>query len=137
MNINTTRFFNHLMRRRGRIWTLTILLISGFATAGGAILWTVRMNVTYPAEVMPPGDKGWDGWLAAVIPATRFQSIRQGEPVIITLTGGNKLNGTIHSVTTGMERTKLKITLPNQPEETIEALITLRAERLISAFLHR
>ena len=135
MPINTTRFFNHLMRRRVLIWTLTVLLILAFTTAAGAILWTVRMDATYQGEVMPLGDEVGTGLLTIVIPANRFQSIPEGEPVLVTFPGGGRLNGIVYSVITGPEKTKLKITIPEEPKETANASITLRSQRLIAAFL--
>ena len=135
MPINTTRFFNHLMRRRVLIWTLTVLLILAFTTAAGAILWTVRMDATYQGEVMPLGDEVGTDLLTIVIPANRFQSIPEEEPVVVTFSGGSRLNGTVYSVITGPEKTKLKITIPEEPKETANASITLRSQRLIAAFL--
>ena len=135
MNTNISRFLNHLMRRRLMIWIVTLLLIAGFAGASGAILWSVRMNVTYRAEIIPQVREGWDGSITAIIPAAAFQSIQKGEAVIIISDGGEKEEGVIHSVITGPEEVKFKITGNYQPGERNEALITLRAERLISAFI--
>jgi hypothetical protein len=135
MTINTTRFFNHLMRRRVLIWVVTLILIAGFTGATGAILWSVRMNVTYRAEIRPQAREGWDGSITAIIPATAFQVIQKGEAVMIIPDDGEKEEGVIRSVATGAEEVKLKINANYQPEEETEALITLRAERLISAFL--
>ena len=135
MTINIKRFFNHLMRRRLLIWIVTLFLIAAFAGACGAILWSVRMNVTYRAEIRPPAREGWDGSITAIIPATSFQSIQKGESVIIIPDGGEKAEGVIRSVTTGAEGVKMKITGKYQPGEATKALITLRSERLISAFI--
>lgn len=135
MSINTTRFFNHLMRRRLLIWVVTIFMIAGFTGAVGAILWSVRMNVTYRAEIRPRALEGWDGSITAIIPATPFQSIQKGDEVIIVPDGGRKVAGVIRSVIAGPEEVKLEITGNYHPEERTEALITLRVERLISAFL--
>ena len=135
MTINTTRFFNHLMRRRVLIWVVTLLLIVGFTGTAGAILWSARMNVTYRTEIRPQAREGWDGSITAIIPTAAFQSIRKGDEVIIVPDGGEKEEGVIRSVTTGPEEVKLKITSNYQPKEKTEGYITLRAERLISAFL--
>ena len=135
MTINTTRFFNHLMRRRLLIWIVTLILIVGFTVATGAILWSVRMNLTYRAEIRPQAREGWDGSIMAIIPATAFQSIQKGDKVIIVPEGEKKEEGVIRSVVTGPDEVKLKITGNYQPKEKTEALITLRAERLIAAFL--
>jgi len=135
MSINITQFLNHLMRRRVLIWVITLILIAGFSGAGGAILWSVRMNVTYRAEIRAPAREGCDGSITAIIPSTCFQSIQKGEAVIIIPTGGREEAGVIRSVITGPDRVKLKITGNYQPEERTEALITIRAERLIAAFL--
>jgi len=135
MSINITQFFNHLMRRRVLIWVVTLILIAGFSGAGGAILWSVRMNVTYLAEIRAPAREGWNGSITAIIPSTCFQSIQKGEAVIIIPTGGREEAGVIRSVITGPDRVKLKITGNYHPEERTEALITIRAERLIAAFL--
>lgn len=137
MNRIVTRFFNHLMRRRFLIWAVTLLLISGFAASLGAILWTVRMNVSCPAEIRPGGSDRRERTVTVTIPATAFQSIRPGEPVTITPDGRSELKGTVRSVITGPERIELTIAVRGLPEETTEGVITIRAERLISAFLHR
>jgi hypothetical protein len=135
MTINTTRFFNHLMRRRVLIWVVTLILIAGFTGATGAILWSVRMNVTYRAEIRPQMREGWDGSITAIIPADAFQSIQKEDEVIIVPEGGKEWKGVISSVITEPERVKLKINGPGLPSEKCEADITLRAERLIAAFL--
>ena len=135
MTINITRFLNHLMRRRLLIWIVTLILIAGFTGAAGAILWSVRMNVTYRSEIRPMAREGWDGSIIAIIPTAAFQSIQKGDQVIIVPEEGKKVGGIIRSVTTGPEEIKLKINANYQPEGETEALITLRAERLIAAFL--
>lgn len=137
MNKIITRFFNHLMRRRFLIWAVTLLLISGLAASLGALLWTARMNVSYPAEISPGGGDRRERTVTVTIPATAFQSIRKGAPATITTDGGSRLKGIVSSVITGREETKLTIAVSGMPEETTEGVITLRAERLISAFLHR
>ena len=135
--MNMKLFFNHLMRRRRMIWIVTLLLMIGFTGAAGVILWSVRMKVTYRTEIRPQAHEGRNGSLTAIIPAADYQLIIEGEPVIITLAEGTQLEGSIASVTTGTDEIKLEITAPNYPEEAANALITLRAKRLISAFLHR
>ena len=130
-----TSFLNHLMRRRLLIWVVTLLLIIGFAGTGSVILWSVRMNITYRAELIPETREGWDGSITAIIPAARFQSIQKGETVIVIPDGGGEIKGLIRSIFTGPEQVKLKISGNYQPEEKIQANITLRAERLIAAFL--
>jgi hypothetical protein len=135
--MNMKLFFNHLMRRRRMIWIVTLLLMIGFTGAAGVILWSVRMKVTYRAEIRQQEDEGRDGSLTAIIPAADYQLIIEGEQVIITLAEGTKLEGSIASVTTETNKIKLEITALKYSEETAEALITLRAQRLIAAFLQR
>ncbi|MEA1926950.1 MAG: hypothetical protein U9N73_01995 [Candidatus Auribacterota bacterium] len=136
MNTKISHFFKHLMRRRVLIWMVTLLLILGFAGAGGAILWSVRMNVTYRVEIKPPKREGWDGSITAIIPASDFQLIRRGDEVTIVPEGKKERRGVIRSVITEPERIKLKITGHGLPSEKFEADITLRAERLLAAFIH-
>ncbi len=123
------------MRRRLLIWIVTLLLIAGFAGAAGVILWSVRMKVTYRTEIAPQAGEEHNGSLTAIIPAADFQLIRVGEPVMIALAEGTKLEGIIASVTTGTNEIKLEITVGEAPAERSEAVVTLRAKRLIAAFL--
>jgi len=133
--MNMKLFFNHMMRRRLLIWIITLLLIAGFAGAAGVILWSVRMVVAYRAEIEPQESEEQQGSWTALIPATDFQLIREGEPVTITLSDGTKSEGIIASVTTGTKDIKLEITGVEDQAESAEAVVTLRAKRLIAAFL--
>ncbi len=123
--------FRHLKRRRFLIWFLTLLLIAGLGAMIGGVFWSVRMKVTYRAELVSEGAEIFQ----ATVPSLSLQVFPIGEPVTLKLLTGGESFGILRAVSPGPERTELSIAFADLTDQFVAGEITIRSQRLLAAFV--